>query len=88
MIGLAIDTPVGHNVCGVNINQTILVLDDEGQIVGPFKSLAEVARFYIDRGEMKQGGKLGTIKASPITQITTDRTTPSVLGLPWTFHQY
>jgi glucose/arabinose dehydrogenase len=79
----------GHNVCGVNLpDGRILVLDNEGFVEGYFNSLAEVARHYIAKGWMWEGGSLRTIRASQITQITTDYTTPKVTDLPWSFHNY
>ncbi|MBC8446905.1 MAG: SH3 domain-containing protein [Chloroflexi bacterium] len=88
MIGLSVEGPVGHNVCGVNMDGAILVLDNEGWIVGPFNSLAEVAKHYIGKGWMKDGGSLRTMRASQIAQVTTDYTTPKVTDMPWTFHEY
>ena len=88
MIGLSIESPIGHNVCGVNVRGGILVLDNFGQVVGTFGSLPEVARYYIGRGSMLDGGTLRTIRASVIDKPVTDYTTPSVLGLPWTMHKY
>jgi hypothetical protein len=80
MIGLSIEGGgPGHNVCGVNLpDGRILVLDNEGFVEGYFNSLAEVARHYIAMGWMWEGGSLRTIRASQITQITTDYTTPKV----------
>jgi len=90
MIGLSIEGGgPGHNVCGVNLpDGRILVLDNEGFVEGYFNSLAEVARHYIAKGWMWEGGSLRTIRASQITQITTDYTTPKVTDLPWSFHNY
>lgn len=79
----------GHNVCGVNLaDGRILVLDNEGTIEGYFNSLAEVARHYIAKGWMWKGGSLRTMRASQLTQVTTDYTTPKVTDLPWSFHEY
>jgi len=89
MIGLSIEGGgPGHNVCGVNTDSGILVLDNEGEFVGPFSSLADVAWHYIAKGWMWDGGSLRTIKASQITRTTTDYTTPKVIDLPWSFHEY
>jgi len=75
MIGLSIESPiVGHNVCGVNTNSKILVLDDVGQVEGYFDTLAEVARHYIAKGLMVNGGVLRTIRASVIDKIITGYT--------------
>ena len=87
-IGVAIETPIGTNVCGVNTKGVVLVLDENGKTEGSFNSLSEVARFYISHGRMRDGDKLRTIKASQITQLTTNQTTPSILGLPWEIHPY
>lgn len=83
MIGLSIESPAGSNVCGVKTNGTILVLEGRGQTAGPFNSFSEIARYYIDKQWMTNGGSLRTIKASQMTQVTTDHTSPSVLELPW-----
>ena len=89
MIGLSIEGPIGHNVTGVNLpDGRILVIDNAGKIEGYFDSLASVARHYIQKGWMMDGGTLRTIRGSQITQITTDYTSPNVLGLPWIFHEY
>jgi hypothetical protein len=78
MLGLNVDTDSGHNVCAVNTGEAIIVLDNMGEIVGPFTSIEEAALHYID-----PDGHLGTLLASQVTLITTDETTPSVLDLPW-----
>ena len=89
MIGLSIDSPTGSNVCGVkNADDTILVLEGAGQIAGPFNSLADVAQYYISINWMQSGGTLRTLKASQVTRVTTDQTSPSVLELPWVSYQY
>lgn len=89
MIGLSIEGGgPGHNVCGVNTGGQILVLDNEGQFVGPFNTLANVACHYIAKGWMWNGGSLRTIRASQVNTITTDYTMPKVTDLPWAFHQY
>ncbi len=89
VIGLSIESSLGSNVCGVrNADGTILVLEGEGRTAGPFGSFAETAKYYIDKGWMQSGGSLRTLKASQLTQITTDFTAPSVLDLPWVFHEY
>ena len=78
ILGLNVDTDSGHNVCAVNTGEAIIVLDNMGEIVGPFTSIEEAALHYID-----PDGHLGILLASQVTQITTDETTPSVLDLPW-----
>lgn len=81
MIGLGITMPNGRNVCGISLDDgTILVLDDGGEQLGPFSSLAAVYDHF------GTGGTLLTIRASQIVAVTTDDTTPSVLGLPWVKH--
>ncbi|MEW6404683.1 MAG: protein kinase [Chloroflexota bacterium] len=87
-VGLSIESAVGTNVCGVNTDQGVLILDADGKIVDTFDSLADVAHFYISHGSMVDGGQLRTIKASLITQPTTLSTSPSLTGLPWEFHPY
>jgi hypothetical protein len=88
IIGLSIESPIGSNVCGVNTNGAIVILEGAGQISGPFNSIADMAKYYISNNWMQSGGTLRTLKASQVTQITTDRTSPSVLELPWVSHQY
>lgn len=78
MLGLNIDTSTGHNVCAVSSDGAVIVLDNMGAIIGPFTSLEDAALHYIS-----SDGHLGSLRASQITQITTDTTTPSVLNLPW-----
>ncbi len=87
-LGLSIESPVGTNLCGVVTEDGVLVLEPDGKTVGSFASLAEVARFYINHGMMVNGGQLRTIRASEITQLTTNRSTPSLSELPWVFHPY
>ena len=88
VIGLSIESPTGGNVCGVNTNGAILVLGGAGEVGGPFNSLADLARYFISKNWMKSGGTLRTLQASKVTQITTDKTTPDVLGLAWVLHPY
>ncbi len=89
MIGLSIESPIGSNLCGVkNTDGTILILEGSGRQEGPFASFADVAKYYVDKNWMQSGGTLRTLKASQVTQTTTDLTTPSVLDLPWILQQY
>lgn len=89
MIGLSVDTPIGSNVCGVNnADGTILALEAEGRTAGPFNSFTNIAIYYANKGWMQSGGSLMTLKASQVTQVTTDFTSPSVLELPWVSHQH
>jgi len=88
MLGLSVDTPVGYNVCGVQMEGGTLILDGLGMILGPFPSNKEIADFYIKQGMMLPNGTLKSIKASQITQITTDFSTPTVLGLAWLSLEY
>jgi hypothetical protein len=89
VIGLSIESPRGSNVCGIQTAEgEILVLEAGRVSAGPFKSFADLAAYYINIGWMQKGGSLRTLKASQVTQITTDHTTPSVLDLPWMFQQY
>jgi hypothetical protein len=87
-IGLSIESPMGSNVCGVNTDEGVVIMEGNGNIVGPFPTLSDVAHFYIKHGRMKDGGQLRTIKASQIIQVTTMGTTPSLIGLPWVSHPY
>ncbi len=87
-IGLAIELPTGTNLCGVNLNGSVLVLDYDGKTAGTYDTLAEVARYYINNFGVEPGGKLRTIKASQIIQLSTNHTTPTILGLPWEIHPY
>jgi len=87
-IGLAIELPTGTNLCGVNVNGSVLVLDADGKTAGTFDSLADVARYYINHEGVGAGGQLRTIKASQITEVATNRTTPSILELPWVINPY
>ncbi len=87
-IGFSIDKSVGTNMCGVNTESGVMILDYDGKIVGTFESLADAAKHFISQGWMTDGGSLRTIKASQITQITTNKTTPSLINLPWEIHEY
>ena len=87
MIGLSIDTPVGHNICGVNMpNGTILILDNKGRIEGYFHSFSEIAAHYIAKGSMLNGGSLRTVSSSAIDRPLTQGS--DVLSLPWVIHPY
>lgn len=89
VVGLSIETPVGSNVCGVrNPDGTLLILQGDGRITDPFDSLADAAEYYIDKGWMQEGGTLRTLRASQVTGLTTDATSPSVLQLPWVMQEY
>ncbi len=87
-IGFSIDKPVGTNACGVMLDGKLTILDYNGKIVGAFDSLSDAARQYINRGWMTDGGSLRTLKATQITQITTNHSTPSLIELPWEVHEY
>ena len=89
VIGLSIDSPIGSNVCGIkNSDGTILVLEGAGQTAGPFNSLSDLAKYYININWMQRGGTFRTLKASQVTRVTTDQTSPGVLELPWVSIQY
>lgn len=88
VIGLSVDSPIGSNVCGVIADEGLITLEGEGQMAGSFNSIADAAEYYISIDWMQDGGSLRTLKASQVTQITTDNTTPSVLELPWVSHPY
>lgn len=88
VIGLSIETPTGSNVCGVNIDGRILVLQGAGQMIGPFISFTDLATHYAEMNWMKPGGTVKSLRASQVTQITTDHTSPDILGLPWVSHSH
>jgi hypothetical protein len=88
MFGLSIDTPIGSNVCAVNYVKGITVFEGGGILAGPFSSVSEMVNHYIEIGWMQAGGNVQIIKASQITQATTDTTTPNVLDLPWEAYPY
>jgi hypothetical protein len=88
VLGLSIEIPSGSNVCGINTNNTILILQGAGELAGPFNSYADLSKHYSDMNWMKPNGTIRRIKASQITQIVSDQTSPSILGLPWTLIQY
>ncbi len=88
MIGLSVEGPKGHNVCGVNIKGGVLVLDNEGKQVGPFKSLQDIPAHYIGKGWMLKKGTLRTIKISQIPGTVTNHSQPNVASLAWKYHKY
>jgi hypothetical protein len=89
VIGMSIESPTGSNVCGVkNADGTISILEGEGKAEGPFDSFVDLAKHYASKHWMQRGGTLRTLEASQVTKITTDRTTPNVLGLPWVIRRY
>jgi hypothetical protein len=87
-LGISIESPIGTNVCGVTADETVTILDADGQTVGTFKSLTEVAQFYMSHGRMKAGGQLRSLQASEIAQVTSLNTNPSLLELPWVLEPY
>jgi hypothetical protein len=87
-LGLSIEQPVGSNFCSVNTAEGVLILDANAEMIGTFPSLAEVARFSIERNWMVNGGLMRTIRASQITQTTSMQTSPNLMELPWVFHSY
>lgn len=84
MIGLSIESRLGHNVCGVNINNKILVLDNEGKIEGYFENISDITKHYSEKGDMTAGGKIRTIKTSEITKTLLNY---QVFDLPWTVYE-
>jgi hypothetical protein len=89
VIGMSIESPSGSNACGVRkSDRTILVLEGTGEEAGPFRSFTDLAAYYTSKHWMLRGGTLRTLEASQVTRITTDRTRPSVLGLPWISQRY
>jgi hypothetical protein len=85
MIGLGVDTAEGHNVCGWFSDKGIVVLDNQGEIVGTYNTLADVAGAYRHLGWMEQGGTLRTVRASAVDRRLTGA---EVEQLPWSFHDY
>ncbi|MCL4396512.1 MAG: hypothetical protein M1482_17200 [Chloroflexi bacterium] len=88
IIGLSIETPAGSNICGIDIDGKIQVLEGAGRMSGPFSSFADLAQHYAGIDWMKAGGSVRSLKASKVIQVTTDRTSPDILGLPWTTQAY
>jgi hypothetical protein len=88
MVGLSIEASVGSNVCGVNTAEGITILEGTGQMAGPFNSITEMAEHCTSTNWMERDGNVRTLKASQVAQITTDSTSPSVLGLPCVSHPY
>jgi hypothetical protein len=89
VVGLDIETPTGIDICAVkNADGSLTVLEPGGTVTGPFASFAGLATFYTAKGWLEPGGSIRTLKASQVTQVTTDRTSPSVLDLPWVFIDY
>ena len=89
VLGMSIESPTGSNACAVlDADGSIVVLEGAGAQEGPFTSYADPARHFVSIGWMQAGGTLRTLKASEVTQVTTDRTTPSVLQLPWAEKAY
>jgi hypothetical protein len=88
MIGINVQTPVGGNVCAVKrAGGKILVLGvAETKVV--FKSFSDIAARYAANNPTQPHPTIRTLRASQVTKITTDRTTPSVLELPWTLRRY
>ena len=66
-VGLSIETPTGHNVCGYVIDGAYHVLDVAGEKVGPFKSWIEVSDHYAAMGWAKKGGSIVLIDPFDIT---------------------
>jgi predicted transglutaminase-like cysteine proteinase len=66
MLGMGLPKASGHNVCAVDTNDGIIVLDNMGGIVGPFDSFESAALHYIHTDEW-----FGMIRASQITEIVT-----------------
>ncbi len=89
VIGLSIETPVGSNACGIkDADGTITIIGPMGNIEGPFNSFTDLAKFAVSRNWMQADGTIRTLKASQVTRITTDLTSPSVLDLPWVSIEY
>ena len=88
VIGLSVETPAGSNVCGTTAAGKISVLEGPGQLAGPFDSFQALAARYVEMNWIKPGGTVRTLRASQVTQVTTDRTSPSIQGLPWVSHSY
>jgi hypothetical protein len=75
---------LGHSVCAYKAGDgSIYVLNNSGQTLGPFRSYEEVGDYFGSTGWAAPNPSIRLLRASQITQPTTDSTTPSVLGLPW-----
>lgn len=83
VLGLSIDSPVGSNVCSVNVDGGIQVLEGSGDISPLFPLMTELAAYYTELEWMYAGDVIRRLKASQVTQVTSDTTHPSVLELPW-----
>jgi hypothetical protein len=75
----------GHSVCAYRTGDgQVYVLNNVGQMLGPYDSFEAVADYFGSIGWAAENPSIRLLRASQITQPTTDNTTPSVLGLPWT----
>lgn len=88
VLGLSIDSPTGSNVCGVNLDGGIQVLEGGGDLSPLFPSMKELAAYYTKMGWMHPGGVIRSLKASQVTGVATDVTDPSVSELPWQIVSY
>ncbi len=78
IMGMNINTPSGYTVCAVSTQGAIITLGIMGGADGPYASIEDAALHYVG-----PDGALGTLRASQITEITTNTSTPTVLDLPW-----
>lgn len=85
ILGLSIDSPVGSNACGINVDGGIQVLEGGGSISPIFPSMNELAAYYTKLEWMHPGGVIRSLKASQVTGVTTDAT---LMELPWVIIPY
>jgi hypothetical protein len=83
VVGLSIESELGHNVCGYYINKLIYILDNEGLHRGPFNSWYEVGDFYSNIGWAEPHCSIRLLDPFVIKKPVTDYTIPNVMGLPW-----
>jgi hypothetical protein len=83
VVGLSIESELGHNVCGYYINKLIYILDNEGLQRGPFNSWYEVGDFYSNIGWAEPHCSIRLLNPFVIKKPITDYTTPNVMDLPW-----
>jgi hypothetical protein len=88
MIGINVQTPVGSNVCAVKRAGGKIVVLGAAETMVAFRSFADIAARYAVNNPTQPHPTIRTLRASQVTKITTDRTTPNVLGLPWTLRRY
>lgn len=71
-VGIGIEGPEGHNVCGYKENGQWYVLDNCGAQEGPFESLDSLADYYINKGWANLGASIILFDPFDITSPTRD----------------